>query len=86
MFFIVGSLLVDAKEREQLCNTLDQLGPAAATLLDGRTADHLAADLVLRERDLLAGPCLVLPGPFERFAERRRAALAERRSFAWLVA
>jgi uncharacterized protein (TIGR03085 family) len=41
---------------------------------------------VLRERDLVAGPCIVLPGPFERFAERRRAGLARGRDFAWLVA
>jgi uncharacterized protein (TIGR03085 family) len=40
---------------------------------------------VVRERDLIAGPCLVLPGPFSRFAERRRVQLSERRSFRWLV-
>ena len=27
--------------------------------------------LVGRERDLVAGPCIVMPGPFQRFAERR---------------
>jgi uncharacterized protein (TIGR03085 family) len=41
---------------------------------------------VLRERDLVAAPCLVLPGPFQRFAERRRVRLANRHDFAWLVA
>jgi len=40
----------------------------------------------LREHDLVAGPCLVLPGPFGRFAQRRRARLAARKDFAWLVA
>ena len=46
----------------------------------------LAAHLVLRERDLIAAPCLVLPGPFRRFAERRQTRLANRQDFAWLVA
>jgi uncharacterized protein (TIGR03085 family) len=75
----------DAQEREKLCDTLEALGGAAPTLLDGWTAHDLAAHLVLRERDLVAAPCLVLPGPLQRFAERRRARLAERRDFRWLV-
>ena len=32
------------------------------------------------------GPCLVLPGAFQRFAERRRATLALGKDFPWLVA
>ncbi len=36
--------------------------------------------------DLIAAPCLVLPGAFQRFAERRRVRLANRYDFAWLVA
>jgi hypothetical protein len=40
---------------------------------------------VLRERDVIAGPCLVLPRPFQRFAEQRRVRLAENREFGWLV-
>jgi hypothetical protein len=39
---------------------------------------------VSRERDPLAGPCIVLPGPFRRFAERRRVKLARRNDFARL--
>jgi uncharacterized protein (TIGR03085 family) len=76
----------DAQERLQLCALLEEVGPSAATLLDGWTAHDLAAHLVLRERDLVAAPCLVLPGPFGRFAERRRARLANRHDFPWLVA
>ncbi len=68
-----------------MCDLFVEVGPDAPTLLDGWTARDLAAHLVLRERDLLAGPCLVLPGPFQRFAERRRSGLAERREFGWLV-
>src|SRR6478672_6015000 len=76
----------DAQERLELCDLLEELGAHVPTLLDGWTAKDLAAHLVLRERDLIAGPCLVLPGPFGRFAEQRRSRLAEQREFGWLVA
>ena len=82
----MGDVPLDAQERLALCSLFDELGPTVGTLLDGWTAHDLAAHLVLREHDLLAGPCLVLPGPFERFAERRRAGLAERSDFGGLVA
>lgn len=58
----------------------------ARTLIEGWTAHDLAAHIVLRERDLVAGLCIVLPGPFQRFAERRRARLAQSKDFTWLVA
>jgi uncharacterized protein (TIGR03085 family) len=77
---------LDMQERCALCDLFDELGPSARTLIQGWSAHDLAAHLVLRERDLLAGPCLVLPGPFQRFAERRRATLVRRKSFPWLVA
>lgn len=77
--------LFDAVERKQLADLFDELGPEAPTLLDPWTARDLAAHLVLRERDYLAGPGLVVPGPWGRFAERRRTALA-RKDFSWLVA
>ena len=76
---------LDTQERLELCALFDELGPSVPTLLDGWTAHDLAAHLVLRERDLVAGPCLVLPGPFQRLAERRRARLAQRQDFSWLV-
>lgn len=75
----------DARERVALCDLLEELGPDAPTLLDGLTTRHLAAHLLLRERDPVAAPCLVLPGPPARFAERRTAAMAQRREFDWLV-
>src|SRR3954471_5526077 len=78
--------MFDADERRKLCDLFDEVGPNAATLLEGWTAHDLAAHIVLRERDLVAGPCIALPGPFQRFAERRRVTLAERRGFEWLVA
>ena len=82
----MGDLAFDAQERRKLCDVFDELGPSVPTLLEGWTAHDLAAHIVLRERDLVAGPCMVLPGPFQRFAERRRVRLAERRDFRWLVA
>jgi uncharacterized protein (TIGR03085 family) len=77
--------LFDAVERTQLADLFDELGPDAPTLLGPWTARDLAAHLVLREHDYLAGPGLVVPGAWGRFAERRRTALA-RKDFPWLVA
>jgi uncharacterized protein (TIGR03085 family) len=77
---------LDTQERLELCDLFGELGPSVPTLLDGWTAHDLAAHLVLREHDLVAGPCLVLPGPFQRFAEQRRVALAKRQDFTSLVA
>ena len=66
--------LFDADERRQLCALLEELGPEAPTLLRPWTTHDLAAHLYLREHDLLAAPGLVVPGPWGRFAERRRVA------------
>jgi uncharacterized protein (TIGR03085 family) len=82
----MSDLPFDAQERLALCDLLDELGADSPTLIEGWAARDLAAHLVLRERDLIAGPCLVLSGPFERIADQRRARLAERREFGWLVA
>ena len=76
---------LDAQERRELCDLFEELGPSVPTLLDGWTAHDLAAHLVLREHDFVAGPCLVLPGPFQRFAEQRRVGLATRHDFTSLV-
>jgi uncharacterized protein (TIGR03085 family) len=75
----------DAAERAQLANLLDDLGPDAPTLLAPWTTRDIAAHLVLRERDALAGPGLVLPGAWARLAGQRQQALALR-DFTWLVA
>jgi uncharacterized protein (TIGR03085 family) len=81
----MAPVALDADERSELCELFDELGPSAPTLLEGWTTHDLAAHLVLREHDLVAAPCLVLPGPFERFAEQRRTGLAAAHEFAWLV-
>jgi uncharacterized protein (TIGR03085 family) len=75
----------DAVERAQLSDLFDELGPQAPTLLEPWTTRDFAAHLILRERDHLAGPGLVLPGAWGRLAERRRRALALR-DFTWLIA
>lgn len=75
----------DAAERAQLAGLLGELGPDAPTLLPPWTTRDIAAHLVLRERDPLAGPGLVLPGTWNRLAARRQTALALR-DFAQLVA
>jgi uncharacterized protein (TIGR03085 family) len=63
---------------------LGDLGPGAPTLLAPWTARDLAAHLVLRERDPLAGPGLVLSGAWRRLAQQRQSALAGR-DFSLLV-
>jgi uncharacterized protein (TIGR03085 family) len=82
----MADVWLDAQERSALCDLFDELGPSVPTLIEGWTTHDLAAHLVLRERDPVAGPCMVLPGAFARFAERRRARLARDKDFAWLVA
>ena len=82
----MADLPFDAQERIKLCDLFDELGPSAPTLIEGWTAHDLAAHIVLRERDLIAGPCIVVPGPFQLFAERRRVRLTKGHDFGWLVA
>jgi uncharacterized protein (TIGR03085 family) len=81
----MADLLFDAVERARLADLFDELGPEAPTLLTPWTTRDLAAHLVLREHDSLAGPGLVLPGAWGRLAERRTRALALK-DFAGLVA
>ena len=76
---------LDDAERAQLCDLLESLGPEAATVLHPWTTRDLAAHLFLRENDALAGPGLVVPGPWARFAERHRQEAASR-SYLDLVA
>ncbi len=70
--------LFDAAERAQLADLLDELGPDAPTLISPWTARDLAAHLVLRERDPVAAPGLIVGGPWGRFAETRQATLSQR--------
>lgn len=51
---------LDARERAQLCLRFDELGPDAPTLCEGWTTFDLAAHLVVRERNPVAGPGILL--------------------------
>jgi uncharacterized protein (TIGR03085 family) len=51
---------LDARERAQLCARFDELGPDAPTLCEGWTTFDLAAHLVVRERNPVAAPGILL--------------------------
>ncbi|HKS51559.1 MAG TPA: TIGR03085 family metal-binding protein [Pseudonocardiaceae bacterium] len=57
----MGEETLARRERRELCDLMDQLGPDAATLCEGWTTRHLAAHLVLRDGRLDAVPGIVLP-------------------------
>jgi uncharacterized protein (TIGR03085 family) len=59
---------VAQRERAQLCDFLDDVGPDRATLCDGWTTHHLVAHLAIRERglDQLRN---VVPGRGDRLVE-----------------
>lgn len=75
---------VAAAEREALCDLLLEVGPDAPTLCGGWATEDLAAHLVVRDRDLLGSPGIVLPGPFAALTEKRMDAM-RKRGFAELV-
>ena len=51
---------LDARERAQLCLRFNELGPDAPTLCEGWTTADLAAHLVIRERNPVAAPGILL--------------------------
>lgn len=66
---------LDARERAQLCLRFDELGPDAPTLCEGWTTFDLAAHLVIRERNPVAAPGIVVPalsGLADRGMEREK--------------
>ena len=73
-------------EREALCDLFLAVGPDAPTLCEGwRTAD-LAAHLVVRERNPLAGPGLVMGGAAAALTARITARAKQRHTYEQLVA
>jgi uncharacterized protein (TIGR03085 family) len=78
---------LDARERAELCDLFEELGPDAPTLCEGWTTADLAAHLVVRERDPRSGPGIVLGGrvaAFERYTEKLMER-AKQRGYPWLV-
>src|SRR3954470_13876149 len=78
------------RERQDLADTLDRLGPAAPTLCEGWDTAHLAAHLVNRERrpDALPGlgAELVVPGnPLTSWTHRLEDRLRTSASYAEVV-
>lgn len=75
---------LDARERRELCDLFEELGPDAPTLCEGWATLDLAAHLVVRERDPRSAPGIVLGGRFEALLERVTAR-AKDRGYARLV-
>lgn len=61
---------LDARERRELCDLLEELGPDAPTLCEGWATIDLAAHLVVRERDPRSAPGILFGGRFEGLLER----------------
>jgi len=72
-------------ERAALCDLFDDVGPAAPTLNAGWVTLDLAAHLVIRERNPLAGPGLVMGGPFAALTSRIMTRTKSTHSYAELV-
>jgi len=66
---------LDARERRELCDLFEELGPDAPTLCEGWSTDDLAAHLVVRERHPTAAGGIMIPAlepRTERFMEREK--------------
>ena len=65
-------------ERAAICVEFGTTGPDLPTLCEGWTTAHLAAHLVVRERDPRSGPGIVLGGRFEALLNRLMAKMMDR--------
>lgn len=75
---------LDLRERRELCDRFLELGPDAPTLSgEWRTSD-LAAHLVVRERDPLGAPGILI-GPLAGLTERRMRAQLDRHGYEGVV-
>ncbi len=79
------TLDIDQRERAQLSDLFDELGPDAPTLSGDWTTADLSAHLVVRERKPLAMPGILIGGRFEATTERLMAAELERYGYAGVV-
>jgi len=73
-------------ERSRLCDVLTEAGQDAPTLCEGWLTRDLAAHLFVRERRPLAGPGILLGGPFAELTARSMASALRHHGYADLVA
>jgi uncharacterized protein (TIGR03085 family) len=71
---------LDARERAQLCLRFDELGPDAPTLCEGWTTFDLAAHLVVRERNPVAGPGILLGDKVPALGRATESAMAREKT------
>jgi uncharacterized protein (TIGR03085 family) len=76
---------LDLRERRELCDRFEALGPDAPTLCEGWTTADLAAHLVVRERDPIGAAGILVP-PLERFTESRMAGELRKHGYEGTVA
>ena len=72
---------LDQRERAELSDLLDDLGPDQPTLCEGWTTSAMAAHLVVRERQPLAMPGILIGGRFEATTERMMHRELERHGY-----
>lgn len=75
---------LDLRERAELCDLFEQVGPAAPTLSGEWTTADLAAHLVVRERDLIGSPGILIPW-FAGTTEKRMEHQFRRHGYQGLV-
>lgn len=79
------ALDVDQRERAALCDLFLAQGPDAPTLCGEWSTADLAAHLVVRERNPLAAPGIVLGGRFEGTTEKLMARELDRHGYEGVV-
>lgn len=75
---------LDQRERYELCDLFIELGPDAPTLNEGWTTSDLVAHLVVRERDIIGAPGILIPR-FSHVTDRRMAAELDGHGYAGAV-
>ena len=76
---------LDLRERRELCDLFDELGPSAPTLCGGWTTADLAAHLLVRERDPRSAPGILLGGRMEAYTEQLMARQLDRLGYRGVV-
>lgn len=75
---------LDLRERAELCDLFEVVGPDAPTLCGDWTTEDLAAHLVVRERDLIGSPGILVPW-FAGITEGRMEHAVRRHGYQGLI-